>query len=87
MTRQPGVFANRGVHTSLRWGTKRIPLPTPRLAMMRCRRCRKFGVTVTAELNERLVGWCCLDHAAQDGLCLPHGRETPSPSSGGSRAT
>jgi hypothetical protein len=77
VTADAGGFAERGVHTMR--GSEVTPFPTPNLARMRCRRCRRLGVTVTAmDADDHLFGWCCLAEAVADGLCLPT-RKAPSP--------
>jgi hypothetical protein len=51
---------------------KLVPIPTPSLSLMRCRRCRAKGVTVTAITeDDKLLGWCGFDHSRLDGLRLP----------------
>ena len=75
-----GDFKHRGVHT--RAGgpfSKRTPVMTPLLSGMRCRWCAVWSVTVTAEIDGELAGWCTLAHAALDGLRLPSGRAPSSP--------
>lgn len=69
--RRLGDFLDRGVHLEVRGVS--IPVPTPSLAQMRCRRCHRAGVTVTAmaPTGRTLFGWCQLEHAQRDGLRLP----------------
>lgn len=68
MSRDTGDFAMRGVTD----GSKRVPIETPLLSLMRCRGCRTKGVTVTALAEDgHLLGWCGLEHAWATGLRLP----------------
>jgi hypothetical protein len=78
-TRGPrGGFADRGVHTMK--GNVKTVFETPHLEEMRCGWCKKHGVTVTALApDDRLLGWCGLEHSRLGGLRLPLRAEDPSP--------
>lgn len=69
MTRPLGHPADRGVHT--RAGDIVVPILTPDLGLMCCRRCRRRGVKVIAVREQQLLGWCDLDHSRLDGLRVP----------------
>jgi hypothetical protein len=61
LTRRMGDFARRGVQTSAG------PIETPRIADMRCRYCRRQGVTLTGiDDSLKATGWCSFSHWRAD---------------------
>ena len=76
MTRRQGDFADRGIHLRRKSG-KVIPLPTPKLAELRCIGCRTQGVTVIHVYRDPELDWAMQECYCTIPCALDHGFRFP----------